>query len=99
MKKVTVTEDQIAEWKDKHGDVFEVEIGEKNIFLKKPTRQVVALAATKGKTNQFEFVDVIIKNCQLGGDDLDPKDVGELLGFSQILDELMEVKRAELKKK
>lgn len=99
MAKVTVTEQQVSDWKEKHGDVFEVEIGEKNIFFKKPTRQVVALAATKGKTNQFEFVDVILKNCQIGGDELDTKDVGELLGFSQIMDELMEVKRAELKKK
>lgn len=99
MAKAAVTEQEIAEWKTKHSDVFEADLGEKVIFLKKPTREVVALAATKGKTNQFAFIDVILKNCRLGGDEIDPNDVGEMLGFSQILDELMEVKRAELKKR
>lgn len=92
------TEAQIAEWKEKHGTIFEVEVGEKIAYLKSPTKNVLGLAITKGKKNSLDYVEAIWTNCFIGGDEIDLKQPGILMGVAEQIDEVLEVATVRIKK-
>lgn len=93
------TSAQIAEWKEKHGDVFKIKADNgKEAFLRKPTRKELSYAMTLAQSNPLGFAETILKNCWLAGDEELRTDDAYFLGVSGQLDSLMEVKAVELKK-
>lgn len=92
------TEDQIAAWKKEHRDVFEIKVNQDYIYLKKPSRQIIALAATKGKKDPLAVPEVIIFNCQIGGATLNLEDPGILIGLAEPINDLIEEAVVEVKK-
>jgi len=91
------TADQVKEWKKKHGDVFEVAVGNSVCYLKKPDRKIMGYVATLAK-NPIRANEVLLDNCWLGGDERIKTDDELFLGVSGKLTEIVEVKEAEIKK-
>ena len=89
-----LTKEQVETLKKKHGEVFEIEVEDKVCYLKKPTRKVLSLAAT----DPMKYNEVILANCWVDGDEEIKTDDAYFLGVSGVLAELIEVKKASLKK-
>ena len=96
----TVTPEQIAEWKTKHGDVFAVTVDNHIAYLKKPDRHILgfATAGSDGGKLGIKFNEILLKNCFLGGSEAIQRDDSLFLAVSAKLSELIEIKEAELVK-
>lgn len=92
------TKEQIQEWKRKHGDVFHIVVEDKACYLRKPDRKVLSYAAAAGKTDPMKVNETILKNCWLDGDMEIQNNDAYFLGASSKLDQMVEVKEAELEK-
>ncbi|WP_279040951.1 hypothetical protein [Butyricimonas paravirosa] len=93
-----LTPKQVEELKEKHGDIFEVEIENKVCYLKKPTRKVLSAAATVGQKDPLKYNEIILANCWISGDEEIKTDDALFLGVSGVLSEIIEIKEATLKK-
>jgi len=96
--KTNITAEQIAQWKEKHGDIYKVTVKDKVCYLKRPTRKAIGYASVAGKDNPLKFNEVILKDCWLGGDEEIQTDDTLFLAASSKLAELIEVEEAELEK-
>ncbi len=93
-----VTKEQIESWKKKHGDVFEVNVDGKTAYLKKPDRKVLGAASVLGKDDPMKYNETLLENSWLGGDEEIMTDDSLFLGVSSVLAEIIEIKKAEIKK-
>jgi hypothetical protein len=93
-----ITQEQIDAWKAKHKDIFKITIEDKAAYLKKPDRKVLAAATAASTTNPMKFNEVVLTNCWLGGDEEIKTEDSYFLGASAKLNEIIEVKQAELEK-
>ncbi|RIV21373.1 hypothetical protein DYU11_18375 [Fibrisoma montanum] len=98
----SATENQLAEWKKKHGDIFAVEFEDNEGqtlkgYFRKPNRTEMNFISTF-HNQPFKMQHTFVSACWLGGDKVIMDDDRYMLGAAQALNELMEVKRGELKK-
>ncbi|MFR9545352.1 MAG: hypothetical protein SNJ29_07215 [Rikenellaceae bacterium] len=93
-----ITQSQIDSWKKSHGEVFCVEVEDKKCYLKRPSRKALGAAAVLSGGDSIKYNEVILNNCWLGGDEEFKTEDAYFLGISQTLAELIEVKKATLKK-
>lgn len=94
----TVSSEQIERWKAEHGEVFQVEVDGKQAYLKKPDRKVLSYAMARAQISPLGFAEAILENCWLAGEEAIKTDDSLFLAVSSKLDELLQVKEAELKK-
>jgi hypothetical protein len=94
----TATKEQIAEWKEKHGDIFRITVEDKSCYLKKPNRKTLGYAATAAKENPLKFNEVILRDCWLAGDEEIRTDDELFLSASSKIEKIIETKHAELEK-
>jgi hypothetical protein len=92
------TPEQIAVWKNLHGEVFEVRVDDSVAYLKKPDRAAIKAMAACAQSDPIRSSEVLLENCWLGGDETVKTDNGKFLAVSGTLSQLVEVKTAELKK-
>ena len=97
------TSEQIAEMKEKHGDVFEVSVisadgVEHKGYLRKPKRQELSYATKVGSSNPLGFNESIINACWLAGDEAIKTDDALFMGVSGQIAEIIEVAEASIKK-
>lgn len=93
-----VTEKEIAAWKEKHGQVFEISFQDgKRCFLRQPTRAEVGYAMSKARTNPLGIAEVIVESCWLGGDEEIKSEVGYTVGLTEQIDALIGAKTAQIK--
>jgi hypothetical protein len=97
-QKVTVTPEQIEEWKKQHKDIFKITVDGRTCYLKKPSRKALGYASVAGKENPLKFNEVILNNCWLGGDEEIKTDDSLFMSVSAKLTALIEIKDAELEK-
>lgn len=97
IKKFEVSEDQIARWKQEHGDIFKVEVGGHEAFLRKPDRKTMKYVAQVGN-DPIRANEVLLENCWLGGDECIKTDDELFFGVSAKLTEIIKVKEAEISK-
>ena len=90
------TPEQIEGWKKKYGKVFGVKVGGHICYLKKPDRKVLGFASVAGKVDPLKFNEAILNNCFIGGSEEIKKDDDLFLGASSVLQDLIQVKEAEL---
>ncbi|MCD8030078.1 MAG: hypothetical protein LUF04_10385 [Bacteroides sp.] len=91
-------EQKISEWKEKYGEVFQVEVDGHVAYLRKPTRKALGAAAVVGKSDPMKYNEILLTNCWLEGDEEIKTDDSLFLGVSAQLAELIEIKEATLKK-
>lgn len=97
-KSFTATPEQIEAWKKQFGEVFLLEVDGHVAYLKKPSRKVMSLALTTGKSDPIKFGEIILKNTWIEGDQAIQDDDKLFFGTMQQLDQMMEFADAELKK-
>ena len=95
---MNATKEQIAEWKNKHGQIFCIKVDDKSCYLKKPSRKALGYASMAGKENPLKFNEVLLNDCWLAGDEEIKTNDDLFLSVSQKLGEIIEVKEAELVK-
>lgn len=92
------TETQIQAWKKQYGDVYEITIEDKRCYIRKPDRRVLGLATSVGQKNPMKFNEVILYNCWLAGDEDIKTNDDYFLAAASRLEEVIEIKEAEIKK-
>ncbi|MEE3483267.1 MAG: hypothetical protein VZQ98_02955 [Bacteroidales bacterium] len=92
------TEEQIRQWKEKHGDVYEITVDGRRCYLRKPNRRELSYASVAGKSDPMRFNEIILNQCWLEGDEEIKTDDSLFLGVSAQIATLVEVKEAEIKK-
>lgn len=94
----TATQEQIAQWKKDHDEVFVAEVGDFRCYLKKPSRKTLSAAAVVGAKDPLKYNEIVLKNCWLAGDEVIQNDDALFLGISGQLGEIIEVAEASIKK-
>lgn len=94
-----ITKEQIESWKQQHGDVFEISVDGKVGFIKKPDRKTLSYAMTEAQTNPLGFAEIILENGWLGGDEAIKTDDSLFLAAAGQIDQVVQIKEAEVKKR
>lgn len=92
-----VSADQVLAWKKEHGDVFQVVVDGHAGYLKRPNRSQLAYAIQQ-QSNPLRSNETLLKACWLGGSmEIQTKDA-YFLGVQGQLQQLVEIKAAEISK-
>ena len=64
-----LSKEQLEALKAKHGDVFQITVGDKCCYVKKPSRKALGFASMAAKENPLKFNEVILNESWLDGDE------------------------------
>lgn len=92
------SDEQIQEWKDKNGEIFSIKVEGHVCYLRKPSRKAISFASVAGKVDPLKFNETLMRECWLGGSEEVRKNDDLFLAASGVLDQIIEVKEAELEK-
>lgn len=90
------TKEQIQEWKKKHGDLFEVTVDGKNCILHRPTRRDLSYASVV--KDPIKMSETMLNQLWVAGDEEIKTDDALFFAAIQKMQEVLEVKEAEIKK-
>lgn len=92
-----VTDEQIARWKEKYGEIFCIEAEDGSIcYLHKPNRATLDAFFAASK-NLLKSLETIVKNCFLGGDESFKTDESKLMSVGEHIETIIQVKKSSLK--
>jgi hypothetical protein len=93
------TPEQIEAWKREHGDVYAITVDEGVLYVRKRKRRDLSYASSAAaKKGGLDYIEAVMKNCKLGGDDSIITDDAKFMGASGQMATLIDIKEAELKK-
>lgn len=99
------TDEQIAAWKEKHGDIYalKTEPGEDDqarhiCYVKVPSRKVLGAAAESSRNNPIKYSEVVLRQCWLGGSEAIRERDDLFLAVSGKMADLIQIGEAELEK-
>lgn len=92
------TKEQIADLKQKHGEIFKITIDDKSCLLRRPNRKELGYASVAGKDNPLRFNESILNACWLAGDEEIRTNDTLFLSASAKMADIIEIKEAELEK-
>jgi len=102
LKTGQATEAQIAEWKEKYGEVYEFTVANSVCYVKKPGRKELSAAtavASQGKNiDPIRFSETLLNTCFLGGDASIKDDDDMFLSILPVLEVLTQRAEATVKK-
>ena len=90
------TKEQIKEWKAKHGELFEVTVEDKSCILHRPTRKDLSYASAV--KDPIKMSEVMLNALWVYGDEEIKEDDSLFLAAIQKMQDILEVKEAEIKK-
>lgn len=90
------TQEEIDGWKKKYGDIFKIKVADKIAYLKKPSRK--ALGYSFSAKDPIKAKEIILIDCWVGGNVEMLQDDAYFLALAGKVDEMIEVKEAELEK-
>ena len=95
-----VTKDQIEAWKRKYGNVFEVEVEDKKMFLRQLNRNEFGYITKQVQDveNALPAIATVFKGCFLGGDKEIIDDDRYFIAASKAIATLMDYGEALIKK-
>ena len=93
------TAEQIAEWKKKHDEIYEIGTADKVAYLKKPGRNELSFASKMSADGDpYKWNEAIIETCWLGGDEEIKTNDDYFLAVSKQLTEIVKVQDSYIKK-
>lgn len=90
------TKEQIKEWKAKHGELFEITVEDKSCILHRPTRKDLSYASAV--KDPIKMSEVMLNVLWVAGDEEIKEDDSLFLAAIQKMQDILEVKEAEIKK-
>lgn len=93
-----ITQEQINEWKKKHGEIFKLEVDGRVAILKTPDRKTLSYATSIAQKDPLKFNEILLTNCWVSGDEKIKTDDALFLSASSKLADLIEIKEASLEK-
>lgn len=90
------TKEQIKEWKAKHGELFEITVEDKNCILHRPTRKDLSYASAV--KDPIKMSEVMLNALWVDGDEEIKENDSLFLAAIQKMQDILEVKEAEIKK-
>lgn len=90
------TKEQIKEWKAKNGELFEITVEDKSCILHRPTRKDLSYASAV--KDPIKMSEVMLNALWVAGDEEIKEDDSLFLAAIQKMQEILEVKEAEIKK-
>ena len=90
------SKEQIQEWKKKHGDLFEITVEGKGCILHRPTRRDVSYASVV--KDPIKMSETMLNQLWVDGDEEIKTDDALFFAAIQKMQEVLEVKEAEIKK-
>lgn len=91
-----VTKEQIKEWKAKYGDLFEITVEGKTCILRKPNRKDLSYASVV--KDPIKMSETLLNRLWLGGDEEIKTDDELFMATVNVMDDVLEVREAEIKK-
>ena len=91
------TEEQIKEWKEKHGKVFFTKAECHIAYFRRPKRQELGYAMSM-QNDPLKMSEMLLKNCFIDGSDVFITDTEFMLGAAELIEKLLAVKKVELGK-
>ena len=91
-----VTKEQIKEWKEKHGELFQVTVEGKGCILRKPNRQDLSYASVV--KDPIKMSETLLHRLWVAGDEDIKTDDSLFMAVVNRMDEVLKVKEAEIKK-
>lgn len=91
-----VTKEQIKEWKEKHGELFQITVEDKSCILRKPNRKDLSYASVV--KDPIKMSEVLLNNLWVAGDEDIKTDDTLFMAVVNKMDEVLKVKEAEIKK-
>lgn len=88
--------EQIAEWKRKHGELFEITVEGKSCILHRPTRQDLSYVSVV--KDPIKMSETMLNQLWVAGDEEIKTDDSLFLAAIQKMQEVLEVKEAAIKK-
>ncbi len=96
MAKFEATPEQIAAWKKKYGDIFQLNVDDRLCYLYKPNPlklgRIIKNAPPSVKKNPLKCCEIILRSCWLSGDPEILMDDGLLLSAATMMDDLISYK-------
>ena len=90
------TAEQVQEWKQKHGDLFEISVEEKSCILHRPTRNDLSFVSVV--KDPIKMSEAMLNQLWVAGDEEIKTDDALFLAAIQKMQNVLEVKEAEIKK-
>lgn len=90
------TAEQVQEWKQKHGDLFEISVEEKSCILHRPTRKDLSFVSVV--KDPIKMSEAMLNQLWVDGDEEIKTDDALFLAAIQKMQDVLEVKEAEIKK-
>ncbi|MBF1589935.1 MAG: hypothetical protein HXO19_02245 [Prevotella shahii] len=90
------TKQQIEEWKAKHGELFEITVEGKSCILHRPTRRDLSYVSVL--KDPIKMSETMLNQLWVVGDEEIKTDDSLFLAAIQKMQEVLEVKEAEIKK-
>lgn len=90
------TKEQIEGWKAKHGELFEITVEGKSCILHRPTRRNLSYVSVL--TDPIKMSETMLNQLWVAGDEEIKTDDSLFLAAIQKMQEVLEVKEAEIKK-
>ncbi|MBQ8270907.1 MAG: hypothetical protein IJZ22_06875 [Bacteroidaceae bacterium] len=91
-----VTKEQIKEWKAKYGDLFEVTVEGKTGILRKPNRKDLSYASVV--KDPIKMSETLLNRLWLSGDEEIKTDDELFMATVNVMEDVLKVKEAEIKK-
>ena len=91
-----VTKEQIKEWKEKHGELFQITVEDKSCILRKPNRQDLSYASVV--KDPIKMSETLLNRLWLGGDEEIKTDDELFMATVNVMEDVLKVKEAEIKK-
>jgi len=93
-----ITPEQIASWKEKHGEVYKLTCEDKSCIVKLADRKTLSFASASGTKDPMKFNEMILRGCWLGGDKEILENDNYFISVGQKIAELVQFKKATLEK-
>lgn len=90
--------EELEQFKKEHGELSAIKVGDKLGLFKKPDRKTIGAAAAHINTDPIEYVAIIAENCFVAGDRELLEEDDYFLSLMPMMNDLVQMKEAELVK-
>lgn len=90
------TKEQVAEWKRKHGDIFELSVEDKSCILRRPNRKDLSYVSVV--KDPIKMSETLLKQLWVAGDTEIQEEDDLFLAVIPKMEEVIKVKESQIKK-